>query len=256
MTIHIGPKYRYGLHGALKADILRDAPRGYWLCDEASGTTIYDYSGNGYDLTISGTAGVDYELQGAGLLADGTRFLRTVSGATISRADMLGLPVPFNYDWSACCLIRREASGVSNYIITFAANPNIETEAGNVQLSLAIDSSSNFFRAAWERGAGTDVVLENTFAGRTYSTHLLHAVKDTANAVVRFYVDGRFVWSEPYSFEPTGGTDASMTTFVGCAAGTTALAKVLGHVAFFPDKQLSEARIHSHAISAGRMVSP
>jgi hypothetical protein len=36
--------------------------KGYWKCDEPSGSTLADSSGNGKDLTISGTIGTDYYL--------------------------------------------------------------------------------------------------------------------------------------------------------------------------------------------------
>jgi hypothetical protein len=36
-------------------EVLADSPRGYWKCDEASGTTLADSSGNAITLTCAGT---------------------------------------------------------------------------------------------------------------------------------------------------------------------------------------------------------
>jgi hypothetical protein len=41
------------------AEVLADSPWGYWKCDETSGSTLADSSGNGHDMTITGSPTLD-----------------------------------------------------------------------------------------------------------------------------------------------------------------------------------------------------
>lgn len=247
MTTFIGPKARGGDPGALAAEILRDAPRGYWKCNETSGTTLVDSSGNGYDLTLTGT----YTLAESPLLSVGDdRYLRFsgISGSYASRSGAMGLAVPFNRSMSACFLIRRMTA---DPVYAFVIGGFGETEAVNIQYQSLINSSS-LIANLWETTAAANIGLAEVEAGALYTVHMIHTVKDAATKRVRHYLDGRLVWNLTYADEPTGG--GSVDTYVGGDLNSSICNAVIGHVAFFDDKVLSESRIHAHAQAAGRVL--
>lgn len=59
--------------------------KGYWKCDETSGTTLADSSGNSKDLTLSGTPATDYNLNQSGQDGAAIQFLGAAGYA--SRTD-------------------------------------------------------------------------------------------------------------------------------------------------------------------------
>lgn len=246
MTIFIGPRNRGGSPSALDAEILRDAPHGYWKCDETSGTTLVDSSGNGFDLTLTGT----YTLAESPLFPiGGTNYIRfSGAGGYASRSGTMGLSTPFNRSMSACILIKRFTA---DPVYAFVISNSGETEADNFQFLIGV-SPTELIANFWETTGAVNVAVEEVGAGATYATHMIHTVKDAVNKRVRHYLDGRLVWTLTYTDEPTGGSNCN--TYLGGDLNSAVTNAVLGHVAFFDDTILSEARIHAHAQAAGRIL--
>lgn len=247
--------------GALATEILADSPVGYWKCDETSGTTLVNSgsAGTGYNMTLAGT----YTLAYAKLVPNETTdylLLGTGSGSRASVAGTLGVSVPFSGDYTieaVICPLAVSANSVR--VLSFMATG--ETEAANYQAALLVGPASTgveqaVLNAFWEYSAGTNLAVAAGNAGadalgvvRGHAAHVAIVKNGTANTV-DFYVNGRRVWQESYSNEPTGGSDAGMTTYIGADAATATGSALLGHVAFYTSA-LSAARIRAHARAAG-----
>lgn len=52
--VMLNPNRFGGAVNPLKTTLLSFSPLGLWMCDEASGPTLFDSSGNGWDLTLTG----------------------------------------------------------------------------------------------------------------------------------------------------------------------------------------------------------
>lgn len=243
---------------ALKRIILADAPMGYWVCDETSGPTIYDYSGNGYDLTQQNTLRfADVPL----IPGDDTKFLTIPNGGVngADRAGLLGVTPPLAGAFSFECLaLRYSASGAEQYVFAFAGSG--ETTAVNLQFSFQLDVSPGA-RVFWESGAGTDRAY-NTGAAAIIAAcipmHWLFTM--SAAGVMNFYLNGRRLNPTTSAIvRPTGGTGAMGTcigrspTYLNASVGNT---QVVGHVAFYSGVELDRFAARRRAIAAGLWGTP
>src|SRR6185437_9219758 len=102
---------------ALIAAIEADSPTHWWQMNETSGTTLADDAGSGgTDLVLQGSNNiVGYPME----LVDGQNcFLAAPgvgNGAIVSGGDYpVGMPPPWNYDWSVCLLTRWNLAGATS----------------------------------------------------------------------------------------------------------------------------------------------
>lgn len=231
---------------SIATEILADSPMGYWKCDETSGTTLADSSGNSYILTLTGT----YTLAVEALVpAEPTaKFIRfgTSSTSFASRAGTLGATPPLSADWSIEAVVRGGSSllGGGNVFSMMAVG---ETEATNFQCSLGA-TTAGLIRAFWEHSAGTNNDISTTQTIPAYPGVHICAVKDGTANNVEFFVNGRSVGLTAYTNEPTGGSSA--LTYLGGNPTDSGCGTGVGHVAFYNSK-LTAARVLAHAQAAG-----
>lgn len=245
-----------GASSDLATAILADGPTGYWKCTEASGTVV-DYSGGGFDLTASvGTLVYQHSVL---LPKDSTKFLEFNSTtACVKTTTGLGLTYPLSGDWTVECIFNPAATGatLSGPRTFFSIDGGAsETQANNCQIEFGI-SAAGGFQVRWESGLGVERVTASPLGGTAsiQSNHPYHlaAVKDSAAGKISFYVNGRLQdIATAYPANTDGGT-GTMVTYIGANGETATVARtIVGHVAFFSGKKLTDAQIYAHASAAG-----
>ena len=105
--------------GSFAAVILATEPanlKGYWKCDETSGTTLVDSSGNSKNLTLHGVAGSAYSLAQSGEQGGSIRFYGTTNSYA-DRSDspnsILGSSNLQNSNWTMFALVEGDAQAQS-----------------------------------------------------------------------------------------------------------------------------------------------
>lgn len=238
-----------GASTTLAAAILADSPTGFWKLDETSGTTAADSSGNGYNLTYSGS----YTLADSAIVpSDDTKRVRFESTGKASATTKLGTSPPLTGDWTIeVVAVPYDISSSAVRLLSLGASG--ETEAANYQFELRIGTNlqPSIF---WEYSAGTDQTVSaangsTIIAARSGVALHLVVVKDGTANTLTFYVNGVKVSTASYSNEPSGGTDAAMTLTIGAASTMGSCGE--GPAAFYAGTKLSEVRIRAHARAAG-----
>ena len=218
--------WRRGGGTALAREILRDAPRAYWILNETSGQA-QDSSGNGYHSTTA--SGIVYADQP--LLGDSISYA-LFNGATsrFSRAGTLGLTMPYTGDYTFQCVFMATDNSGSNPWRLFSFAASGETEATNFQLSPQIDANGNP-SDFWEHGAGVNVsaTLVRYIYNSCRPIHLAF-VRDSSAMEMRFYAGGMYLGRQTYANAPSGG--GSCATYLGYNTSNTGV-MWMGHAAFW-----------------------
>ena len=237
-----------GAVSTLDAEIIADTPTAYWRCSEVSGN-LADSSGGAHTLTVSGTPVRSFSRLAHGLADEHIRW----SSAYASRADTLGVAVPWTGSWSLEFVVLLPA-GISVEQGVFAVGvPLSETEANNYQLYASLDTGQRPV-LIWEYGAGTNVEFKPEPVITLGERHLIAWTKDAASKVVRCYIDGCCVFEASYTQEPTGG--GSAVTYVGRNSVASTSTAVLGHIAFWSGTVLSQERIQAIEIVEKAATDP
>lgn len=240
-----------GTSAALSTEILADSPTAYWKCDD-SGSTLADYSGNSFTLTLAGTNTVQF----ASLLpGEATAYVRLGSSTgSANRAGSLGITPPISGDWTVEAVVMPQTAG-TNQTLMFSIEGSGETQANNAQVRFLINSGSGTIGAlatGWETGSGTDTATSSAVNAAVPGA-VVHwaAVKDGTAKTVTFYRNGRQVApAVSFTSNPDGGS-GTMQTSIGAGADFTTTTMTIGHVAFYNGQKLSAARIFAHAKAAG-----
>jgi hypothetical protein len=194
--------------GSFAAVILATEPanlQGYWKCDETSGTTLADSSGNSKNLTLHGVAGSDYSLTQSGEQGISIRFYGTTNSYA-DRSDspnsILGSSNLQNINWTMFALVKGDAPaaddvnvmGLSNDataapFVAMDSGPsltNIRAQIRNNDFSYTVNfEGGTAFDSTWHsvvfRRNGTnfhifvDGVIAGTFSGTPTITNAIVA---------------------------------------------------------------------------------
>lgn len=240
-------QFKFGTKEALKQAILARSPTGYWICDETGGTTLTDYSGNGFTLTKNAGA---VTLAAVRLLADDSKYVRMFNnGAYWSRAGTLGITMPLTGSWTCTAMVMMMSVGVGIRILDFSASG--ESEATNFQFSAVIGATSlmtNF----WEGAGSANYSVSNAAPLLNGVPYNVTWVNNSATSRLSTYMNGRkigvYVNSSPL---PSGGSGCS--TFLGGDTSNANADTVVGHVAFFNGVAFTDSQVAEIAVAAGRM---
>lgn len=239
-----------GASATLDTTILADTPTAYWKLDDPSGTTAADSSGNGYNLTYSGS----YTLADTAIVpTDDTKRVQ-FTGATgkASATTKLGTSPPLAGDWTITAIVM-PLDVSTNPVRILSLGGAGETEVLNYQFELRISTGMQP-QMFWEYSTGTDATASfvmgsaNATLQANRPVHIACVKDGTANTLT-LYINGSKVSTYSYGNEPTGGTDSAMVTTIGGASSTGTF--VAGPVCFFNGSKLSETRIRAHARAAG-----
>lgn len=231
-----------GSASLMAARIMQYTPRGFWRCDDSSGSTIADSSGNGFDLTLIGTR----RLACSALIpGDPTLFLRL--GPGIGYAKRTGNPLypVTNASWTIVVIARfMSASSAGSCFLFIGANG--ETESTNVLCGVAVRAAATPYMF-WEYGPGNNVLLESPFA--LQGTSFFAVRFDATTMHVTTFVNGDRVDDLVATQYATGGTLAD--TFIGTnEAVSVQYNGDIGMLAFF-GAALSDDAIKSISAAGG-----
>ena len=178
--------------------------KGYWKCDETSGTTLADSSGNSKNLTLHGVAGSAYSLAQSGEQGASIRFYGTTNSYA-DRSDspnsILGSSNLQNTNWTMFALVKGDAqsqtasvmglgnSGAFAPLVDMDAGPSLTTMRGlvrNNDFSFTVNfEGGTAFDSTWHsvvfRRNGTnfnifaDGVIAGTFSGTPTITNAIVA---------------------------------------------------------------------------------
>ena len=193
--------------GSFAAVILATEPanlKGYWKCDETSGTTLADSSGNSKNLTLHGVAGSAYSLAQSGEQGGSIRFYGTTNSYA-DRSDspnsILGSSNLQNINWTMFALVEGDAqaagasvmglgnSGTFGPFVDMDSGPSLTTMRGlvrNNDFSFTVNfEGGTAFDSIWHsvvfRRNGTnfdtfvDGVIAGTFSGTPTITNAIVA---------------------------------------------------------------------------------
>src|SRR4030095_14640431 len=169
--------------GSLAAVILATEPanlKGYWKCDETSGTTLADSSGNSKHLTITGAINTNYWLGESGQQG---RCFRTDGVAGYASRNDAVIPSLDNTNFTLFALFK----GDTDFNVQGAlAISNSSTANDRAQIGEFSTTSQAFGRA---RGHST--VMASGFSGGTAFDGSWHSVAFRRNATAfELFVDG------------------------------------------------------------------
>jgi hypothetical protein len=229
----------------LLTEMLADSPRALWICDESSGTTLTDSSGNGYDLTLSG----NYTLQRSPLLRTeiSKQFVKFDTTGRATRSGNLGISVPWNGDITICAVVLVEGN-ISNPARLFTQAGVGETEATNYQATIQVTNSTYDFIQLWEYGAGANEQVESFTPVEEGGVVFLTTRKNGTANTVDFFKNGKLVRTTSYANEPTGGSSSVPNLGFDGTMNTSAF--IIGYVGVY-NTALSNARIAAYANAAG-----
>lgn len=230
----------------IDTEIDTDNPIGWWKCSEASGN-LADSSGNAYTLTATGTPAVyaraaldpDFSTRTSlKLIGDASNYFESSA--------QLGQTMPLT-TWSL------EFWGVilaGSTIPLFAFMDLGETEAVNSMIFLRMLSTGGM-ENIHEYGAGTNETTTTDVPVFTFGKfHHFVVTKDSATKVMKYYVDGRCVYSTTYTNEATGGTTATFSLGAHPDGGGAPGAALIGGCAIY-NTVLSYTRVAAHARAVG-----
>ena len=188
--------------------------KGYWKCDETSGTTLADSSGNSNNLTITGAINTNYWLGEAG--EQGTCFRTDGVAGYASRNDAV-IPSLDNTDFTLFALFN---GGTDFGSAAALAISNSLTDNDRAQIGEFSTTSQ-----ASARARGYSTVMTDDFSGGTAFDGSWHSVAFRRNATAfELFVDGTRVASTTATLA-TGSTCNRTTLMHILRSGTTAYAK-------------------------------
>ena len=232
--------------GSFAAVILATEPanlKGYWKCDETSGTTLADSSGNSKNLTITGAINTNYWLGESG--EQGTCFRTDGVAGYASRNDAV-IPSLDNTNFTLFALFK----GDTDFNVQGAlAISNSSTANDRAQIGEFSTTSQAFGRAR-----GNSTVMASGFSGGTAFDGSWHSVAFRRNATAfELFVDGISVASTTATLA-TGST-CNRTSLMHLIYGaTTGYAKgSIQHAAIWK-RALSNSEIM--AIQTARTINP
>ncbi|WP_261779654.1 Calx-beta domain-containing protein [Microcystis aeruginosa] len=182
--------------GSYLKTVLADIPLAYWRLDETSGTTVYDFSGNGYNGTYFGGVGLG---NSAGINS-GTS--ATFDGVN----DYIDTPLSSNRQpltietWFKADVTTGERSIVDSdiafqsgqsLIIGYQAGTIVPPNQGDQTLDIEYHGNPNFYNSPF-------TVQPNTW---------YHAVSVFTPGKVELYVNGQFIGSQTYTQQPLDGSN-------------------------------------------------
>ncbi|OGC50096.1 hypothetical protein A2716_01365 [candidate division WWE3 bacterium RIFCSPHIGHO2_01_FULL_40_23] len=174
-------------------------PVGWWKLDENSGTTAFDSSNKGNNLTLTnGPAWVPGK-QGSALEYDGNTQC-AINSATSGIAPITDMTV-------AAWVYARAPAADDDAIINLSGTD--ETEAENVNFYFFINDTNNVLRLTWEHGGGVNDIISSTVAPAIKSGQWVHfaATRNTSTNEVMFYENGiQLGTTVSYTNDPSGGT--------------------------------------------------
>ena len=232
--------------GSFAAVILATEPanlQGYWKCDETSGTTLADSSGNSKNLTITGAINANYWLGETG--EQGTCFRTDGVAGYASRNDAV-IPSLDNTNFTLFALFK---GGTDFNVQAALAISNSSTANDRAQIGEFSTTSQAFGRAR-----GNSNVMTGGFSGGTAFDGSWHSVAFRRNATAfELFVDGTSVASTTATLA-TGSTCNRTTLMHLLYSGTTGYAKgSIQHAAIW-NTALSDSEIM--AIQTARTINP
>jgi len=170
--------------GSFAAVILATKPanlKGYWKCDETSGTTLADSSGNSKDLTISGTLNTNYWLGEVG--EQGTCFRTDGVAGYAFRNDSV-IPSLDNQNFTLFALFKGGTDFHAGGALTICKSTN---ETGRAQMGQNLGTS-----AASANARGNSIqVMANPISGGTAFDGNWHSLTWRRNGTAfNLFVDG------------------------------------------------------------------
>ena len=232
--------------GSFAAVILATEPanlKGYWKCDETSGTTLADSSGNSKNLTITGAINTNYWLGGNG--EQGTCFRTDGVAGYASRNDAV-IPSLDNTNFTLFALFK---GGTDFGVQAALAISKSTTNNDRAQIGEFSTTSQAFARARGNSG-----VMASGFSGGTAFDGSWHSVAFRRNATAfELFVDGTRVASTTATLA-TGSTCNRTTLMHMLTSETTPYAKGrIQHAAIW-NRALSDSEIV--AIQTARNINP
>ena len=232
--------------GSFAAVILATEPanlKGYWKCDETSGTTLADSSGNSKNLTITGAINANYWLGETG--EQGTCFRTDGVAGYASRNDAV-IPSLDNTNFTLFALFK---GGTDFGVQAALAISKSTTNNDRAQIGEFSTTSQAFARARGNSG-----VMASGFSGGTAFDGSWHSVAFRRNGTAfELFVDGTRVATTTATLA-TGSTCNRTTLMHMLMSGTTAYAKgSIQHAAIW-NRALSDSEIV--AIQTARTINP
>lgn len=251
-----------GSSSGLSAAILADAPTLYYKCEDTSGTTLVDSSGNSKNLTLQG----NYTLAGYPLIPGDTSAKHVMFGpqstaTTNAGASTSGLPgspsFPLASDVTFECLVcigSARTSSQARLMQLGVGSATAASAADNIQ-PLVYVTSANDVRGFWQSGNRANNDISNGITlGAARTVHLV-MVKDSTAKTLTLFINGVKVAANPYTNEVASGANNTAfgigTGFSGAAGNVNTTQFTIGHVAVYYGSKLSDARILAHAAAAG-----
>ena len=217
--------------------------KGYWKCDETSGTTLADSSGNSKNLTITGAINTNYWLGETG--EQGTCFRTDGVAGYASRNDAV-IPSLDNTNFTLFALFK---GGTDFSVEAALAISNSSTTNDRAQIGEFSTTSQAIARAR-----GNSSVMADGFSGGTAFDGSWHSVAFRRNGTAfELFVDGTRVASTTATLA-TGSTCNRTTLMHMLTSGTTGYAKgSIQHAAIW-NTALSDSEIM--AIQTARTMNP
>lgn len=224
------------------AAVLADSPLAYWKCDEDTGTTVADSSGNSHDLTavFSGgnTMATVSEAPRAGFAGMGRALALNLANSTLVRNTapstalrMLTGPITFEF------LFRRT---VASYIwILFNGVTN---GASTCYWEVRQNSFGNGFEL---KASGATANFSFVHGITDSDPHLVQLVLNSARTQVTYYCDGAFVRNSSASGTWTPGGASAEGVWLGRRADGNSGSHWVNNVAIY-NQGLSAERCAAH----------
>src|SRR5262249_52134808 len=208
--------------------------KGYWKCDETSGTTLADSSGNSKHLTITGTINTNYWLGESG--EQGTCFRTDGVAGYASRNDAV-IPSLDNKNFTLFALFK---GGTDFGVAAALAISNSSTNNDRAQIGEFSTTSQ-----ATARARGNSTVMANAFFGGTAFDGSWHSVAFRRNGTAfELFVDGTRVAS----------TTATLATGSTCNR-TTLMHKLNLETATYAKGSIQHAAIWNTALSDSEIMA-
>jgi hypothetical protein len=224
--------------------------KGYWKCNQTSGTTLVDSSGNGKNLTLHGIAGSDYSLAQPGEQGISIRFYGTTNSYA-DRSDspnsILGSSNLQNSNWTMFALVKGDAQSQTASVMGLG-------NSGTVAPSVDMDSGPSLTKIRAQI-RNNDFSYTVNFEGGTVFNSIWHSVVFRRNGTnFDTFVDG--VIAGTFSGTPTI-TNAIVATSLGKLIKSghqhPSLNGYIQHAAIW-NRALSDSEIM--AIQTARTVNP
>lgn len=242
----------FGNVSLLQGALLALAPSAYYIAKD-SGATLVDSSGNGRDLTRSGTS--DPNASPLVPIDPIGFYMRLPTGANIYQR-INPFAAPITGDWSIVCAFA-PLDYSANTINIFTIGGNGETEVLNYQIDLRVVVATGELQQFWEFGAGVNVIVASGIVLDEGEASIIGCVKDGTANTVTFYKNGIKLSAVAYANEPTGGTDPTVQMGVGDAGtGTVSGEFLLGQLAFYNGIKLTDLQMANIARLAGYFGAP